>query len=76
MPVRVSNTITGSAALISSTAAVWVAVFGFTATAFARTGEPSMMVLPAGVSSWLSDATIEPFSCGPTVRVWLSAAMA
>ena len=62
------NTITGWGEPISRTAALLVLPLGLSAMAFARTGEPSSMILPAGVNVWLSDATIDPSFCGPTVR--------
>ena len=75
-PVAVLKTMIGAAPVMVSTAPLLVRRLGFTATALATIGEPSWTVMPAGVSSWLSEATMEPFFCGPTVRVWVSAACA
>src|SRR5215469_2711120 len=72
-PVAVLNTRIGWGEPMSKTAPLLVLLFGFSAMDLARTGEPSSMILPAGVSVWLSDATIDPSFCGPTVR-WGSAA--
>src|SRR5579883_1602632 len=66
-PVAVLKTMTGWGEAMSRTAAVLL--LGFRATALARTGEPSSMILPAGVNVWLSDTTMEPSLCGPTVRL-------
>src|ERR1700723_3409633 len=70
-PVAVLNTIIGWGEPISRTAPLFVLTFGFRARALARTGEPSSMILPAGVSVWLSDTTTDPSGCGPTVRLGL-----
>src|ERR1051326_5433262 len=67
--VAVLNTMMGWADAMSRTAAGLVRLFGFRAIALARTGEPSSTILPAGVRVWLSDATIDPSFCGPTVRL-------
>ena len=48
-PVIVSNTSTAWVAPIVSTAAVWLPVRGFTATALARTRMPRFTCVPAGV---------------------------
>src|ERR1700689_1365530 len=72
-PVAVLNTIIGCGEPISRTAPLLALAFGFRAMALARTGEPRSMILPAGVSVWLSDATTDPSFCGPTVRLgWLA----
>src|ERR1700733_13089293 len=71
-PVEILNTIIGWGEPMSSTAALLVLPFGFSAMDLARTGEPRSMILPAGVSVWLSDATTEPSLCGPTVRFGLA----
>src|SRR5579872_1629341 len=67
-PVAALNTIIGWGEPISRTAPLLVLTFGFRAMALARTGEPSSMILPAGVSVWLSDTTTDPSFCRPTVR--------
>src|SRR5580698_1555496 len=72
-PVALLKTIIGWGEPISRTAPLFVLTFGFSAMALARTGEPSSMILPAGVSVWLSDATTDPSFCGPTVRLGLVA---
>src|ERR1700722_1918204 len=71
-PVTVWNTIIGWGEPISRTAPLFVLRFGFRAMALARTGEPRSMILPAGVSVWLSDTTTDPSFCGPTVRLGLA----
>src|SRR6204780_3967366 len=70
-PLAVLKTIIGWGEPISRTAPLFVLTFGFRAMALARTGEPSSMILPAGVSVWLSDATTDPSFWGPTVRLGL-----
>src|SRR5271168_868855 len=63
----------GWAASIIMTAPVVALARGFSATALATTGEPRFTIVPAGVSSVLSEATIVPLGCGPTVRVVVEA---
>src|SRR5580692_6099090 len=72
-PVALLKTIIGWGEPISRTAPLLVLTFGLRAMALARTGEPRSMILPAGVSVWLSDATTDPSFCGPTVRLGLAA---
>src|ERR1700728_3125046 len=70
-PLAVLNTIIGWGEPMSRTAPLLVLIFGLRPMALARTGEPSSMILPAGVSVCLSDATTDPSFCGPTVRLEL-----
>src|SRR5580658_11108225 len=72
-PVAVLNTIIGWGEPMSRTAPLLVLTFGLRAMALARTGEPRSMILPAGVSVWLSETTTDPSVCGPTVRFGLLA---